>query len=461
MKSSILWQGLSSLTFKEGKRFLAFIQSPYFNQREEVTKLGNYLFDCVFHLKIVPSKKNVYHAVCKGVFSDQELRLNMSYLTKLLEKFWTVESSVKRNEIDILKFLRERNLTKHYNAKLRKVKSVIEDSEKVASIDDYFYKYKYFLESYEAIAVRDKPLDLHQINLNFDLYYFLNRLRFSCDNLLNHIIHDLPNNSDLDMNNHLDFISESGLMKHFYIRIYYHIYNFLIDLDNQDSFQKYSQELKLIDKSLDKNELLRLYGYGLNYCNFAKGDYTQESFALYREGLKFEIFTSNGHIDKFYYRNISGLAIRVGEIKWAENFIEDYKSLILEQDREGSYHLNKAVLAFHLEKYDDCLFHLQEADYKDKWFALAAKCGICKCYVELNESDALHYALNAMEQFVRRNNVGHLKDGYLNFIRITRLFDKHKMTTPHKIETLKSRIEASENLVEKNWLLDKVNLIIK
>ncbi len=456
MRKSILWQGIESLKYKEAKRFKNFVSSEYFNQRKEVVLLVEVLLNYKFDLKLIPTKQELIKKILGPKGKDQELRLLMSYVSKLLEKFWVVETVENESEVKLLKLLRSRNLSKQYEAKFKNISKQIAQNQRIG-IDKFYQQYIFHLERYEANTERNKPLDLAGINTNFDIYYFLNRLKFTCDNLLHQHAYDLPKSEDTNIEKHIEFLKASGLIHHPYLTIYYHIHNFLMDLTLTDSFYQYQVTIKSMVNQIPKKELLSLYSYGLNYCNLAPQDLTQESFQLYKEGLEAGIFTLNNMIDKFNFRNISGQAIRCNEIEWAENFIEEYKNLLPDKDRSGSYHLNKAVLEFHKKNYQECLFHLQEADYKDMWFALAAKCGICKCYVELGESEALHYALNAMEQFVRRNNVGHLKDGYMNFIRITRLFDRYYLTNTSKLASLSTRIKQTEKLVERPWLLEKIN----
>lgn len=120
MNSGILWQGLSSLTKKEQKKFLQFVRSPYFNQRKDLIRLTEYLLECIFDLKLVPSREKVYDRITNGdSFNDQNLRLKLSYLTKLFEKFLIVESSNFMDQSILIKQLIARNLIKHYKIKAK------------------------------------------------------------------------------------------------------------------------------------------------------------------------------------------------------------------------------------------------------------------------------------------------------------------------------------------------------
>ncbi|MEM7660270.1 MAG: hypothetical protein AAF399_29460, partial [Bacteroidota bacterium] len=88
MKKNQLVECLDSLTKEEGKRFLAFLESPYFNRNERLPHLLQLLWQNGGTL----DKGWLFEGLFPGEsFQDQWLRNELSYLFRLLKQFLMLE----------------------------------------------------------------------------------------------------------------------------------------------------------------------------------------------------------------------------------------------------------------------------------------------------------------------------------------------------------------------------------
>ena len=100
---------------------------------------------------------------------------------------------------------------------------------------------------------------------------------------------------------------------------------------------------------------------------------------------------------------------------------------------------------------------MQEVDFKDHLFNLAAKVIQMKIYFESEELDILDSHLDAMQMYILRKKViGYHKTNYKNIIKMTRKLLKIKPGDFSAKNILKDEINNAEILTEKKWLLNQL-----
>ena len=118
---------------------------------------------------------------------------------------------------------------------------------------------------------------------------------------------------------------------------------------------------------------------------------------------------------------------------------------------------NQALISYHKRDFATALVCLQEVDFKDHLFNLAAKVIQMKIYFESGELDLLDSHLDAMQMYILRKKViGYHKTNYKNIIKTTRKLLKIKPGDAAKITALKNEVENAEILTEKKWLLGQL-----
>ncbi|HRF40852.1 MAG TPA: hypothetical protein PK198_18805, partial [Saprospiraceae bacterium] len=113
--------------------------------------------------------------------------------------------------------------------------------------------------------------------------------------------------------------------------------------------------------------------------------YLQEALELYRLGLEGNLLTEQGYLTPYTYNNIAGIALRLAEFDWAEEFVHRYQFQLSPEHREPLYALNAARLAYARKQYREALRFLQSADYRDFFHQMTARIMQLKIYFETGE----------------------------------------------------------------------------
>jgi hypothetical protein len=199
--------------------------------------------------------------------------------------------------------------------------------------------------------------------------------------------------------------------------------------------------------------------FGVKKSNEYGQVWLRATFELYKEALERQLLLENGHLSRFAYNNIVGIAMRLDETDWAEDFLIRYKSLLERRYREASFSLNSARVAYMRQRYGLALQHLQNADYKDFINSMNAKILQMKIYCETDETELLVSHLDSMQNYIRRQGpVGYHRDNYLRIVRYVRQILRVLPGDIAALEEIKQQIEAEPVLLtEKPWLLKVIH----
>lgn len=466
MRKSKLISLLQALDAEELKLFVRYIDSPYFNTNKNVRIL------LAFLRKYYPSfdqttftKEKVYKAIYgKKKYNEQQLSNIMSELSKLLMDFIMQQQLAERPtycDYLTLEGLQSRNLEPQF---IRKWKTTKQDLDKLGFRDvDYYYN-TYLLEEIAyrfnvAGQGRVTEANLSEVIYNFEYYYLSNKLKYCCV-LLNRqqIILEETGESFL-LDELLDLVERRSFDHVPVIMIWYRL---LLLLRNEDDIE-YTHLKKLLDEQghcLPKDEIRQVYAAVYNFCNKqykrGKESYLREIFEVLQNMLNREIIIVGEYITPhLHFRNIVMVALRLEEVSWAEQFIQDYALKVHPNYRDSTVAYCKAALYFQKRDYNKVIEHLSEFELKDFYHYMEHKLLLIKTYYELEEYNSLESMLEQMRIYVIRaeNMPDHYRLAYNNFIkmiqRLLRFFGKGKK------EELKATILHTEALMEKDWLLKK------
>ena len=165
----------------------------------------------------------------------------------------------------------------------------------------------------------------------------------------------------------------------------------------------------------------------------------------------------DGKLSRFTFNNIVGIAIKLREFEWIEDFIAENQEYIDASYRNSCVCLNKARLMFAQGHFAQALPYLQNADRKDRINNLIARTLLIKIFYETGAEEALFAQLDNLEQFLRREKLSsYHRDNFGNFLKFTRQI---LMLPPHRRaqeEALKHAIASCDPLSEKEWLIKQL-----
>ncbi|MBR9921514.1 MAG: hypothetical protein GYB31_11805 [Bacteroidetes bacterium] len=465
MQNTKVVQLLNTLSRKEIRRMEDFLSSPYFNKRDEVSRLFRVLIEELQFFREVSDKEAVFAKVAgkKKTYDDQQLRLWMSYLSKAIGQFLLIEAFAERQisrKTDLLAIYRERNLPRLQESQLRELEKLQEKIEHRHA--GYFQndfriqqeKYRFLISSR-----RMSDLNLHKTSKDLDIYYISQKLRQACLALAHQAVYKTEYQYGL-LPEIMQYVESENLLEIPAIGVYYHGYKALSATESDAPFGEFKAAILHMGRFFPADELGDLYILAINFCirRYNAGDpkYLKDEFDLYQDGLEHGLFYKNNNLSRFTYRNIVTLGLVLNEFEWVEGFIHEYRPKLSRPFRESMYSFSLARLEYSRKNYDAALQLLQKSDYKDLLLNLAAKTVMLKIFYELEEFDLLNSHLEAMRMFIRRKNImGYHKTNYSKLINFMRKLVDLPDYDKEARNALKNEIQNTAAVAEKAWLLER------
>lgn len=464
MEKTLLWEAFSTLSKTELREFDKFLQSPFFNQKAQLIALFRYFRQCRESGALPVSTEAFVHCYPNIAFDDTKMRLANSELLALLERYWTVCESAtdtERNRIRLAGVYRKRNLNKHLQITLREARRAVE-GQAWRHAEQFSLLHDLELEAFQAASAarRYEAFNLQEISDLLDTGYIARKLRHVCLSLSHQAV--FKKNYRFGLLDTINaYVVQENLLHLPAIALYFHAAHFLSDPAAETHFFKFRETLTEHADHFPAEELRTLYllaiNFGVKKINESGQNWFRETLELYQEALGRELLLDNGALSRFAYNNIVSIAVRLGEVDWAETFVHQYKPFLERQYREASFSLNCARVAYVRKDYKTALLSLQRADYKDFINSSNAKILQLKIYYETNETDLLESHLDSMKNYLRRqDSAGYHRENYLNIVSYTRALLRSNPNDTKEMEALRRQIEAEPVLTEKEWLLDMV-----
>ncbi len=461
MKNSKLAQVINQLSSTDIRSIRKFLRSPFFNQRQDVIDLFEYMVTTSTNLI---AEKAFEKLNLKRPFDLVHLRLVMSYLFRLIEKYLAVEELLENEETQQLQLIRayqKRSASRQIAIAINEGFKDLKKSEK-RNGDWYYHIFQLQLEQFQLESQESPSGELNRQELSdtLDIAYLITKLRQAC--LL--IAHQGIYKSSFDIGL-LDFIFPF-LKEHHYLEtpavaVYYHCYCMLANPEDEHHFKSFKKLLLSKGMFFSDWEIRDLYLQAINYCikqiNGGADNYFNEVMDFYKEGLDKQYLLENGVLSRFTYHNIVAAAIMTQEFEWVDQFIYKYKKNLQRKYRESSFSFSLAKLEYHRKNYAAALELLQKSNYRDLLLNLGAKTVLIKIYYELEEIDLLEAHLEAMKNYIRRKRlIGYHQKNYQNIIQLTKKLLSINFYNKDEKRQLIQLIETADPLTEREWLMQQL-----
>ena len=466
MKKTLIREGLLGLSKKDKQSFLNFIHSPYFNTREDLINLADFLLSGEGLIVEELTKKEVFSVLFPDEpFDDQKIRLLLSYLQKKLELFLTIEELRKRDGETswlMLRAMKNMNLQRNYSKKLN---SIVRQLARRKRQDGAYYYEKYRIELLKLDASSPSAKDSFTYEVltdSLDSFYLSAKLRHACSAIAYQSVFDQNYQFPL-LDDVLSIASQEKFSEIPAISIYY-LFIKVMNGGEEVDFAKLKDTLFRHQKTLSSLEFHEIYTMVLNFyirkINQNQLEFVPEALSFYKKGLDLGLLIENGYIPRFKYSNIVAMGLQVGDTEWVSGFIEEYKGLLRESVRLETYSLNKARLQYQLKNYDEALKLLTKVNYDDLMYATTARLLKIKIYWEQSELDLLDFQLHSLKFFLKRKKV--IGYHYEHWVKIIDYVKKLVAVNPYdveKVRKLKDKIKM-EKLAEKAWLLEQLDKML-
>ena len=321
-------------------------------------------------------------------------------------------------------------------------------------------------------GLRDSDLNLPATHHQFDLYYLLAKLELACQLLARHLFDFKVEPLD-DSLEALDLLEPLYLKKYAaipVIQVYHQAYQLLRSFWSLDHRQRYIQFRDLLEEhndTLSEEHLKTLQTIARSFClrqyQIGVAGYRSYTFELYQKHLLRGWLYHKGRLLQSLFSNIVTLALREKAYDWTRQFLEDHRDRTTGSDTaEAVYNYNLSQYYFYTQQYDAALNLLSDS-YRDPYYKVSAKRLEIKILYE-TESDLLDPRMDAFKIFIYRLPEGSFnrrsKEMNRNFIDLLRQIKLPKtLGHPDRIDKLAEKVRASPQLSDKEWLLDKLELM--
>ncbi|MDX1666964.1 MAG: hypothetical protein R3350_07035, partial [Saprospiraceae bacterium] len=175
------------------------------------------------------------------------------------------------------------------------------------------------------------------------------------------------------------------------------------------------------------------------------------------------------YLSEWHYKNIVTTGIRLGEMDWVHNFIEQYRESLEPEARENAYRFNLASYYYAVGHFDGVLELLTKVEYSDLRYNLGARALLLRTYYDLGEYEALRSLRDSFKQYLLRNKLmsDSRREGYYNLFKFTHRAALLKMRVDYSsaeslnkdLSRLKRAVDASDAIFNRPWLLEKIGEI--
>jgi hypothetical protein len=470
LKNSSIIEVLMSLDKKEWKDFGKWLSSPYFNQRQDVLDLFQYL-SVPKHLadEKFLDKERIYKKLFpKTPYDDAKFRQTTHFLLKQLETFMAfneIKDDPHTLPLAFLKALRKRKAGGLFHRKYNALKRQGLGSNKLLDGDGLKHTFTMLSEHYTLMLSMNQTKNeyLHEASEAFNLQMMAEKLKQACLELSHNRVFKTEFEVRL-IADVLDTIDQNAEWLTFpAIAVYY--YGYKIQQKGEDRDEDYFRlkaavaQHEAIFATAEQEHIYRML---LNYCiermNKGAAAFVREAFEIYRKGLDNGFLIQDGVLASITFLNIGSIALRLKEYDWVVDYVQQYAPYLEDQHRENCEQYTLGKLAFEQKDYDKAMRLLFSFESKHILLNLNARVMMMKIYYEQDAYDALESLLDSTNTYLkRRDDLGYQKAVFENMVKLTKKLVRLNPYDKKKRADLRTEIEQATPLTERAWLLEQVD----
>lgn len=472
MFTNKVYSAIQRLVPEELRRLVRFMHSPYFNNSTSLTRLCEFLIKAAGEQNPGFDKIEAWRAISPGEpYNDVNFRKHCSDLLNLLEVFFSHE--LLRNDeptkaMNALAFAVERKMEPLYNKILKTIQKNL-DVPFVKNSEYYLQRFKYEqmvyqLKQYDQVF--DVKSNAEEMSHSLDFFYFIEKIK-----LYNAVLSQ-KRVGNFDYRIRLTEpvskeIDEEMLKQDSELPMRYFSMLLLLDPHNETHYYRLRDILAQQAGSLLPKEAADLFEAALHYCtvrvNQGQQAFSQEYLDVFEIALRHKVFLDRGELAAWRFNNTVGIALRLGKLDWAEQFVREYKQYLPADTRENTYTFSLSRVFLYQKKFGKVMELLRNVEYEDIGYSLISKVILAIAYFELEEFETLDSFLESFRVYLNRHREipEQRQRSYLNFVKFTRRLIRITPGDKPTAERLQAEIQqAGAATVNQDWLLEKVNELL-
>ena len=474
---------LRTFSDEEMERFSDFAASPYFNTNNSVLRLVKELRKC--HPDFPPervSKEKLYGKLFSGEkYNDQVMRNLSSQLLKLAKEFLSIEK-YNRDEIakslGSLEEIKSRRLDSIFNSDYKAISSILSGQK----LDEDLFHKMHKLEDMKVFFLlsRDKQKEVYESlakSGNYLIYYFLIRLS---DIYINMKINQDALNEDMgdefvkEFFEDLNFKKLIGFLESYDVEYgniftlyYYRMMCMLYPDDSENFFKLKELVMKNISglRDVEIAQLMRTLEFVATYqINRGEREFYKELFNLVNLEMRngFGQYTQGHIITALKFRNTVLVALRLGEIDWAHNYVLERRERLNEESQEVA-DLTLGMVYFEKGEFEKAIEAVSAIKTEYSLVKVDIKYLLIKSFYELGYDESVVSQLNSFRHLIgtHKQITDITREKGLNFINLAGALVKLKSSPEEdKLKELLEKTNSMNLTSDKTWLEKKVKDIL-
>ncbi len=463
---ALLLRVFRQLSAPERRQVGELARCPYFNRREEVVRLCDYLTEHAGRSsRATMQQEQIFAAACPGEPYDyRRLRYLQSYLLDIVRQHLILQEGRQEPAEQtplLLRALRRRGIDDLF--KKTWATQITETGR--ATLRDaryHFQRYQLHQEQLEQTSQRERSagLNLQPLPDELTVYYVSEMLRHACLASMHEAVAGQAYRLGL-LEAILEAVEREKMLRIPAIAVYYYAYQMLHHPGENEPMEHLRASLAEHSHRFAIDEQRGLFLLAINGCirrmNAGQRHYIQEALDLYRTALERNLLLENGIFSGFNYKNIIRLAAALNEHEWAEQFLEQYRPTLHPRERDTLHRYNLAYLYFQRQDYARAMPLLQQVELEDPLNNLDARRMLLRSYFELGEWQALESLLQSFSAYLRRQkNLGYHRQSnekLLFFVKKLIATGKRDLKTRAAI---RAELESTPEVAERAWLLQQL-----
>lgn len=465
MQTSFLFQIFKTLDKSDLYSLRKWVNSPSHNQKPEVAKLAEYLAGQRNNLDSL-QKATIFTEVFGEGTPFNALRLNrvLSDLTAVLRDFlgyqeWKSENDGLSAQLHACRALRKRAVGHDFERQFVQLDRESRN-QPYRNADWQHFRYRLYNELvvWRVVHDRESIKNLHELHEALGNYFMLETLRWSGMAQSLRTLSGAARESPF-ANIALENAGSLALDDNPPVALMLLSLRAIQEGATEEDYANLKQLIANHAHLFPAAESRDFYMAAINFCirrhNRGEMHYTKEALEIYREALTKGVLLDNGVLATYAFNNIHALAQLLGELEWAQQFLEEYRQLLPPYERENIYRYNMAIHHFRGGRYNLALELLRDVQFSEVFINLDVRRMLLRSYFELGEWMSLASLLDSFASYIRRQKeLGYHRASYLNLLKYTKKIMKTTGNIqPRKAKAMADSLREEKFVAEREWLL--------
>jgi hypothetical protein len=475
MINSSLVEILKTFSKNELKKFDEMVSSEYFNKKTAVVKFWKVIREMApdFNSPGI-SREEVYAKLFPGKNFNYGTMKNLVFdLTKLAEKYIELKVYSEkpfRSSENLLEAFLERGLGDLFEKNIRSAEKLLSEKKE----DTNYHQTKYILEVLKQnyLIQQDKFYqtgeNIKAANDNLTMGYFIDVFNNNYNSI--YMQSEISGNYKNDfVRKVLEFFKNSPVEMDYRVKIYYNAFMLVYDGD----LQFFNELRTLLEENINDLGSEQKYNFFIalaNYCvkkiDAGLYEFIKTEYEIHRFMIDNNIYSIDRvkNIDGAFYKNVSGTAVRAGELEWAKYFIEEYKEMLEPDTRENYYFHALIEYYIKLKNFGEAQGYLSRIKHTNHFSKLNIKGWEIITAYEMDHLEEVRYLIDSARHFIQNDKKivsSKLEQlsGFMSFVtKLVHLKENRESikSVNRELFTLKDDLNKLKS-IHKIWLGEKID----